>query len=320
LSRSAAGRMIAAAVALLAMVAILAVAWIAMHTGQPAAEVPRAVPSQPAGVMTVLPPGATHSPAPTLAAEASPTVAVCQESGGLLVSDSYPGVVRGGNIPFDAYLPPCYGQSAAAYPLLILLHGKPFTEKQWLDLGLTTVADQGWAGGNLPPMILIMPRLPEPLFSNTDGGPGSYEDELVNGLLPAVEGRYRLEPGANGRALLGLSRGGVWSLEIGLRHPELFSKVGALSPALAVNHARPAFDPVRLAADPAVALPNSVYLGAGESDWARAATENLAASLAARGIEPKLEIAPGTGHEAPTWEWLLPRALGWLSAGWMGGK
>jgi enterochelin esterase-like enzyme len=310
----------AVAVGLLATLAVLAAAWMTWHAGQPAAELaPSPVSGEPAGWMGTAP--ATMSAStPTSTATVLPTQAVCDESGGSLIKDSYTGFVSQGEIPFDAYLPPCYRQSSLDYPLLILLHGKPFTEKQWLDLGLPAVADRGWTDASLPPMILVMPRLPEPLFTDSDGGPGSYEDELVNGLLPALEGRFRVKPGAAERALLGLSRGGIWSLEIGLRHPDLFSIIGALSPALAVNHPRPAYDPFRLVKGPAGVLPQLVYLGAGESDWARPATEDLAADLAAQGIQPGLEIAPGTGHEAATWEWLLPRALSYLSAGWREGS
>jgi enterochelin esterase-like enzyme len=196
--------------------------------------------------------------------------------------------------------------------MIVALHGKPFNEAHWDDLGLDETAEAGILGGEWPPLLLVMPQVPEPLFSNTDGGPGSYEQELLEGLLPAIELRYPAD-GAR-RALAGISRGGVWALEIGLRHPETFGSVASLSPALAVNRARPEYDPLRLAAGPGP-FPTRVFLSAGESDWARASTENLARLLQTAGVQPDVLLVPG-GHESMVWEASLRPMLEAIAAEW----
>ncbi len=273
-------------------------------------------------------PAARPSPAvtftPTAAPPASPTARpsptttptpACTEPRGRLEQGAYPGAVAQGAVPVLVYLPACYDVDPAAYLLLILLHGKGtgMDETQWLDLGAVALADAGIARG-WPPFLMAMPRQPEPLFSGSDGGPGSYEAELLEGLLPYLQATYRLRRDAEGRALLGLSRGGVWALEIGLRRPDLFAQVAALSPALAVNYPRPAYDPFALA-EAGGPLPARVHLSAGEADWARSETERLAGMLQATGVEVEMLLVPGD-HSRDTWLQALPEALAFLVEGW----
>jgi enterochelin esterase-like enzyme len=199
--------------------------------------------------------------------------------------------------------------------MIVALHGKPFSETHWDDLGLDETAEAGIVGGAWPPMLLVMPQVPEPLFSNTDGGLGSYEQELLEGLLPAIELRYPTDRAR--RSLAGISRGGVWALEIGLRHPEIFGSVASLSPALSLNRASPEHDPLRLDAWQGP-LPTRVFLAAGESDWARASTEDLARLLQTVGVLPDLLLVPG-GHESVVWEGSLAPMLEYITAGWADG-
>jgi enterochelin esterase-like enzyme len=157
----------------------------------------------------------------------------------------YPAIALAGVIPVRIYQPPCYRVNQA-YPTIYLLHGYPFDEGQWEELGALATVDGGQSELDWPPVLMVMPRVPEPLFTKTDGGPGSYETELVEGLVPYIDANFSTDPQAAHRALVGLSRGGVWALEAGLRHPEIFDTVVALSPSLSVNSARPPYDPVKI--------------------------------------------------------------------------
>jgi enterochelin esterase-like enzyme len=198
--------------------------------------------------------------------------------------------------------------------VLYLLHGKPFTESHWDDLGADEVADDAIAAGTWVPFLIVMPLEPEPLFSSTDGGEGSYEQELLEGLVPFIDRNYRTDPQPGARALAGISRGGVWALEIGLRHSDVFGGVGALSPALSANHARPEFDPHDIVAEGGL-FPARIYLGAGDSDWARRLTASLANNLGEAGATLMLAITPG-GHQAEVWIRLLRPMMSYLVTPW----
>jgi enterochelin esterase-like enzyme len=146
------------------------------------------------------------------------------------------------------------------------------------------------------------------------GGAGSYEAEMLQGLLPAVEAEYPVATSAEERAIGGISRGGVWALEIGMRHPEVFSTVTAFSPALSVNYAPAQYDPLVLAAGEGP-FPDRFYLAAGATDWARPMSERLAEILAAHGRPTKLDIVPG-GHDQEAWLAALPGLLTYVLEGW----
>ena len=105
----------------------------------------------------------------------------------------------------------------------------------------------------------------------------------------------------------------MWALELALTHPEAIGHAAALSPALAVNYARPAYDPLQLAVE-ASSVPR-LFLGAGRDDWARAATEHLGRLLLDRQADVEVDLVEG-GHEEATWLQLLPPALDFLTEPW----
>jgi len=244
----------------------------------------------------------------------SPTT-VCRETRGRLVETTYRGYVLRKPIPVWIYLPPCYPSGKDRYPVLYLLHGFPYDETHWIELGVDQRVDKGIRSGEWPPFLMVMPRQPDPLNTRTDGGPGSYEEEMVKGLIPFIDETYATEASADSRVLAGVSRGGVWALEIALRHPELFDAVAALSPALHVNYARPPYDPMLLAKEND-ALPKRIFLSAGDQEPAfREKTEAFSRLFEDSDVELHLVISPG-GHDSETWTAVLGEMLDFLLDGW----
>jgi enterochelin esterase-like enzyme len=206
------------------------------------------------------------APATTASRQGSPTPdGQCTEDTGALVDDSYRLPDQTGTAVFRAYLPPCYDRDRRSYPLAVFLHGYPQDEDHWIELGAVETYESLLNAGQIDPMVLIFARQPEPYFTQSDGGTGSLEDVLLNGLLPVLESKFRIEPRAARRALLGISRGGVWALEIALRHPEEFNILIALSPALAYNHPRRAYDPFEIASS-STEVPKHILITAGDSE------------------------------------------------------
>jgi enterochelin esterase-like enzyme len=259
--------------------------------------------------------GPTTSPTPEpIPSAMTPPAAPCPEPSGRIERLTYPGRVVQEEVPVRVYLPPCYDASGQRYPTVYLLHGKPYNDAHWDDLGADEAVDQALAAGTWPPILLVMPLQPEPVFTNSDGGPWSYEAEMIEGLVPFVDQALRTLPSAAFRAVAGISRGGVWALEIAFRNPQVFDAVAALSPALAVNHARPAYDPFEITRASAV-LPSRIYLGAGEEDWARRMSERLSQALDEAGAPHTLVLSPGD-HQDPTWEAALVPMLAFLVEPW----
>ncbi len=261
-----------------------------------------------------LPLNSTRTPAPTLELmlTATPTVD-CARMSGHIADGAYRSLILNEDIPFRIYLPPCYDETGASYPVLYLLHGTPLASSDWEQMGVAEMATDAIQRGEWPAFIIIMPQAPASMYANTDGGPNSFEAELVDGLVSYVDLAYHTDPRPQARALAGISRGGVWALEIGLRNPDVFSSVAAVSPALAVNNPRPAYDPLALARNLATAP--RLFLLAGDHDWARDGTEQLDQVLTAGGIPHEYVIFPGK-HELSAWQASLKPLLASLVSGW----
>lgn len=265
----------------------------------------------PQATKTPLP---TKTPAPSFTPTMSPT-AVCLEQLGSLEAGEYLSTLLREQVPYLIYLPPCYQENQRDYPTLYLLHGFPFDETHWIDLGFMDWVDRAMSTSLIPEFLVVMPRAPEPLFTSTDGGSNSYEIEFIEDFLPHIEKRYRTDPRAQFRALAGISRGGVWALEITFRHTDLFDTVIALSPALNVNYARPPYDPFVIASEDR-GLPAGIFLSAGNGEPSfRKATERLGSTLEQYGIQHTFVYTQG-GHDAEGWILVFDEVLTFLADRW----
>lgn len=171
-------------------------------------------------------PTATFSPTP-IPPTFTATPLTCLTQAGEIKQD----LVSTTNPPqeFSIYLPPCYNQlSEQKYPVLYLLHGQTYTQDQWIRLGVPRIADELFFTKQSPPFIIIFP---DDKYWNLPAGAG-FGDRLINSLIPYVDANYRTLSTREYRALGGLSRGGGWTLQLGLTNPNLFGSLGLHSPAI----------------------------------------------------------------------------------------
>ncbi len=239
----------------------------------------------------------------------------CEQVAGKIESGSYQGAVSAKEIRVIVYLPPCYGMNDQQYPVVYALHGYPLDEKHWLELGIIETIEEGYRSGKWPHFLVVLPQIPEDLNVRTDGGEGSYEEEFISGLVPYIVERYRVRGGADSTALVGVSRGGVWSLEIGLRNPDAFGTVAALSPALHVSYPRPAFDPFVIVRE-AVSLPDRLFLSAGYDEGGfHVKTVEFILLLDSLDIPHTYLETPGA-HETSTWIGIMGDLITFLTGTW----
>lgn len=260
----------------------------------------------------------TPTPVPPTPTAAEPTESTWLETytlAGRVEQGSYASSVTARQEPYRVYLPPGYEQQDRRYPVLYLLHGWPYDESHWDVLGVDERADAGIVNGSMNPFIIVLPGADSGgLYVTTSGGPGSFEEQLVNELMPHVDATYRTVQTREARAIGGISRGGVWALEIAFRHPDAFGVVGAHSPALSANRAPAVYDPFVLLREPGVEGLR-VYLSAGNADWARQATVNLQEALVHEGVNSQLVIHDGA-HRDELWREHVGDYLAFYAAGW----
>ena len=130
--------------------------------------------------------------------------------------------VPSGYVDYYVYTPPGYDSNAEPYPTLYLLHGYAQTAADWtLPGGANFILDNLIAQGKAKPMIVVMPL--------GYGSSGDVTKSVVSEILPQVEAAYRVVGSRDGRAVAGLSKGAMESLEIAFQHPDLFSWIGSFS-------------------------------------------------------------------------------------------
>jgi enterochelin esterase-like enzyme len=282
-------------------------------TSTPSAVTPTESPSITASSTPIPTADATSPPTPSAN---TPTVTpACTEVRGRIDTGTFFSGVIGREQPYRIYLPPCYDFHAERYPVLYMLHGYPYDDAHWDDLGIDEAADAGIASGSLSPFMIAMPAADnEGTFTKTSGGPASFEGVVMAEFIPYVESRYRASGTAEGRAIGGMSRGGVWSLEIAFRNPDHFSAVGGHSAALNVNLAGPAYDPLHLAADPGIRSLR-IYLDTGSGDWTLPGMEDLHAALTAAGVSHQYNIRDGV-HRDEYWSEHVAEYLAFYAAAW----
>jgi enterochelin esterase-like enzyme len=196
-----------------------------------------------------------------------------------------------------------------------MIHGYPFDDGHWDDIGIDEAADAGIAAGTLPHFIIAMPAADnEGSFTYTSGGEGSFEAVMLGEFMPFIETTYRTVGDPEGRAIGGMSRGGVWSLEIAFRNPDRFTAVGGHSAALNVNLAPPIYDPLYLAADPTISSLR-IYLDVGDADWALPAMDDLHAALMAADVPHEYKVNEGY-HVDGYWSAHVSEYLVFYAAGW----
>lgn len=137
----------------------------------------------------------------------------------------------------SVYLPPSYKQDKTRrYPVLFLLHGFTDTDKHWFSdansfIHANDAADRAFADG-VTEMILVMPdantRYFGSMYSNSVTT-GDWEDFIAHDLVSYIDSHYRTIPNRLSRGLAGHSMGGYGTFRIGMKHPEVFSSIYALS-------------------------------------------------------------------------------------------
>lgn len=139
------------------------------------------------------------------------------------------------------YTPPGYEKSGEQYPVLYLLHGGGEDQRGWANQGKTDmILDNLIAHGKAKPMLVVM------MDGNMGGAGGiagfnesalkTFESELKLGVLPFIESNYRVETNPAGRALAGLSMGGLQTLYAGVKNSNMFSYLGVFSSGWFANN------------------------------------------------------------------------------------
>jgi len=208
------------------------------------------------------------------------------------------------------YTPPGYDAHAAKpYPVLYLLHGWSGMAESWTrDQQANFILDNLLAQGRIKPMVVVMPTAygdmsfvqrgfdiwndPVPVEHNTQ----LFMSMLTSEIMPLAESAYNISRDREGRAITGLSMGGLESLDTGLHNTDKFAWIGGFSSAvhnLDYEH--------QLATlNPKTADLKLLWIACGTEDGLIDANRKMVAFLKAKGMPVTQVETPGM-HVSLVW-------------------
>jgi enterochelin esterase-like enzyme len=168
----------------------------------------------------------------------------------------YESKTLGGPRRMHVYTPPGYERGNTRYPVFYLIHGGGDEDSGWSTIGRAGfILDNLVAAGKIKPMIVVMPNgsITLPGVTNPMGaGRGAtatpellsariaaisklhdaFVSDLLTGIVPDVESRYRVLATRENRAIAGLSMGGAETLRAAPSNLDKFAWIGVFSMGL----------------------------------------------------------------------------------------
>jgi enterochelin esterase-like enzyme len=132
------------------------------------------------------------------------------------------------------YLPPGYASSwMRRYPVVYDLHGYSLTAQRWVDiLKARESIDRAIASGSAREMIVVFPdamSMHNGSMYSSSVTTGDWETFIAHDVVAYIDGHYRTLPTRESRGLSGHSMGGYGTFRIGMKRPEVFSVLYAMS-------------------------------------------------------------------------------------------
>jgi S-formylglutathione hydrolase len=172
----------------------------------------------------------------------------------------------------SVYLPPSYAKSGSRrYPVIYFLHGFTDSDSYWFGLrgkhfvSAQAAIDGAFAAG-AHEMIVVMPdaytRFRGSMYSNSVVT-GNWEAFVTEDLVTYIDKHYRTIPKRASRGLAGHSMGGYGTIRLGMKYPQVFSSLYAMSPCCLGATLEPDAATIAKAAQPGIEAQTSrEYFGA----------------------------------------------------------
>jgi enterochelin esterase-like enzyme len=208
-------------------------------------------------------------------------------------------------IRFHYYLPPCYDQNPDIhYPVLYLLHGAGGNEYTW-NSGerVEQIVNPLIQSERIPPLIIVLPRN---IDDDRDG------DLFIEHLIPYIDANFRTRPERQYRVVGGASYGGMMSMRMAFKYPQLFSRAGDFGHGVSRKDAERMdlwLDDIPLEERP------QVLIDIGYRDPAMKYGEWLIELLESRHV-PYLLLREVGRHDYQYWSGHMPFYLEWFATDW----
>ncbi len=222
------------------------------------------------------------------------------------------------------YLPPDYYQSNKLYPVFYAHDGQNLFDAassfsgEWgvdecldslFELNSNSSIIVGIENGGADRMEELTPW---PNAKYGGGKAGLYADFIVKTLKPYIDSAYRTRSDKKNTGVFGSSLGGLTSHYMALKYPEIFGKVGVLSPSFWFSE-----EIYKMAESYSKKKSQKIYILAGRTEDADLEKEVLKMKqiLERKKIKKnlKVEILPDGQHNEWFWRREFPKVYQWLN-------
>jgi S-formylglutathione hydrolase FrmB len=131
------------------------------------------------------------------------------------------------------YLPPSYNNSKKRYPVIYYLHGFGETpgSMQFFLNGITNFYNNNQDNEMIFVSVDGKNNFQGSFYVNSPVT-GNWEDYFLKDIIPLIDKKYRTIATADSRGISGFSMGGYASINLALKHPDIFSSLYSLCPGL----------------------------------------------------------------------------------------
>ncbi len=136
-----------------------------------------------------------------------------------------------GPVDVAIYTPPGYDPKRAdPYPLLLQLHGGGGSSQNMTAMAATleTAIKQGL----IPPVVSMMPSAGRSFYMDYRDGSQKWETFVIADLIPYMRANYAVTKVRAGTLVTGVSMGGMGSLRMAFKHPDVFQAVASMEPGI----------------------------------------------------------------------------------------
>ncbi len=221
------------------------------------------------------------------------------------------------------YLPPSYAENAAKrYPVLYMHDGQNLFDAKsaayGVEWGIDETADRLIGDGAMDEIIVVgidntADRMHEytPCCDPKHGGGkiDAYQAFITDTVKPHIDSTLRTLPGRETTAIMGSSLGGIASVYIAQRKPQVFSKAGGVSSSFWWNEGS-------MVSKPAARVPVSFYLDAGTRDDGLEGTQAMRDAMVKLGyqLDGDLKFLADEGgiHNEKSWAARVDKPLTWF--------
>ena len=221
------------------------------------------------------------------------------------------------------YLPPSYQENAAKrYPVLYMHDGQNLfdakTAAYGVEWGIDETVNRLVATGVMDEVIVVgIDNTPERIAEYTPccdpkyggGKLDGYQAFVVDTVKPYIDKTYRTLAGNQNTAVMGSSLGGIASVAMGQRRPDVFSKAGGVSSSFWWNGGD-------MVSQPAARVPVKFYLDAGARDDGLAETTQMRDAMHRQGYKADADLMfvadPNGSHNEKSWAARVEKPLVWF--------